>query len=114
MKEIVIKIPDEVKQAFDNAENNELKCGFYDHGGVVASAIKNGTELPKGHGRLIDADNIPVDTFFDEWDIPNAKTLIEADKEYEVEVVTHGNCVMCGKELTEGLFFCKECESKGK
>lgn len=28
------------------------------------------------------------------------------------EVITHGNCIMCGKELTEGLFFCKECEVK--
>ena len=39
---------------------------------------------------------------------------LKADNEYEVEVVTRGNCMMCGKELTEGLFFCKECESKGK
>ena len=36
------------------------------------------------------------------------------DKDYEVEVVTRGNCMVCGKELTEGLFFCKECEAKGK
>ena len=31
---------------------------------------------------------------------------------YEAEVITSGNCMMCGKELTEGLFFCKECEDK--
>ena len=31
---------------------------------------------------------------------------------YEAEVITRGNCMMCGKELTEGLFFCKECEEK--
>lgn len=37
-----------------------------------------------------------------------------ADKEYEVEVVTRCNCMMCGKELTEGLFFCKECEKAKK
>ena len=36
----------------------------------------------------------------------------EADKKYETEVITRGNCMMCGKELTEGLFFCKECEEK--
>jgi hypothetical protein len=30
---------------------------------------------------------------------------------YEAEVITRGNCMMCGKELTEGLFFCKECEA---
>lgn len=33
-------------------------------------------------------------------------------KEYEAEVITRGNCMMCGKELTEGLFLCKECEAK--
>lgn len=52
MKEIVIKIPDEAKEAFDNAENNELKGGFYDHGGFIANAIRNGKVLPKGHGNL--------------------------------------------------------------
>lgn len=31
---------------------------------------------------------------------------------YEAKVITRGNCMMCGKELTEGLFFCKKCESK--
>lgn len=34
------------------------------------------------------------------------------NKEYEAEVITRGNCMICGKELTEGLFFCKECEAK--
>lgn len=33
-------------------------------------------------------------------------------KEYEAKVITRGNCMMCGKELTEGLFFCKECGDK--
>lgn len=36
----------------------------------------------------------------------------KADKDYKAEVITRGNCMMCGKELTEGLFFCKECENK--
>lgn len=31
-----------------------------------------------------------------------------------VKVINRGNCIMCGKKLTEGLFFCKECEAKGK
>lgn len=31
---------------------------------------------------------------------------------FEAKVITRGNCVLCGKPLTEGLFFCKECESK--
>ena len=28
--------------------------------------------------------------------------------------INRGKCMLCGKELTEGLFFCKECEEKGK
>ena len=34
------------------------------------------------------------------------------DKKYEAKVITRGRCMMCGKDLTEGLFFCKECEAK--
>lgn len=33
---------------------------------------------------------------------------------YEAKVITRGNCMMCGKELTEGLFFCKECGAKAE
>lgn len=36
----------------------------------------------------------------------------KCDKEYDAKVITRGNCMICGKELTEGLFFCKECENK--
>jgi hypothetical protein len=25
-----------------------------------------------------------------------------------------GNCMMCGKELTDGIFFCKECREKAE
>lgn len=32
----------------------------------------------------------------------------------KVEAVTRGNCMICGKELTEGLFICKECEDKAR
>lgn len=60
------------------------------HNGSMASKalleyVKNGTPLPKGNGN-----------------------------KYEAKAITRGNCMMCGKELTEGLFFCKECEDKGK
>lgn len=32
----------------------------------------------------------------------------------EAEIITRGNCMFCGKELTEGLFFCKECREKAR
>ena len=49
--ELVIKIPEEtyrdiIENGFIYDEDNE----------VVTYAIKNGTPLPKGHGRLIDVD----------------------------------------------------------
>lgn len=33
---------------------------------------------------------------------------------YEAKIITRGNCMFCGKELTEGLFFCKECKEKSE
>lgn len=52
----------------------------------VVNAIKNGTILPKGHGRLIDADELldaNIDTFSQqtEFKIKFAPTIIEAEKE---------------------------------
>ena len=61
---------------------------------VFKRAIRNGIVLPKGHGRLIDADKLkPQTTYFGISDIPvevvkcstirNAPTIIKADKELE-------------------------------
>lgn len=65
----------------------------------VAEAIANGTPLPKGHGRLIDADSVnnivrPIESSDCEWAVTGetvkkliydvfdkADTIIEADKE---------------------------------
>lgn len=73
--ELLIKIPEE----------------DYKRGIVMASAIRNGTPLPKGHGRLIDADAISLDDigFFSISDYQkmvhklttSCQTIIEADKE---------------------------------
>ena len=42
------------------------------------------------------------------------RILEQEIRQYEVKAVTRGNCMMCGKELTDGLFFCEECEDKGE
>ena len=44
-------------------------------------AIRNGTPLPKGHGRLIDADErrTEIDEE-DRWVVDLAETIIKADK----------------------------------
>ena len=50
--------------------------------------IANGTPLPKGHGRLIDADALNFNADYNEpliskFDFDQAPTIIEADKEDE-------------------------------
>lgn len=37
---------------------------------------------------------------------------MQNNRKYDIKIVTRGRCMMCGKDLTEGLFFCKECEEK--
>lgn len=54
---LMIDIPEEAKLAFDNAESNDLKGCYYDHGGVIGNAIKNGVSLeerPKGEWQAVD------------------------------------------------------------
>lgn len=113
--ELVIKIPEGLKKDFEFEQWTALSCM------EMKDALMNSTPLPKGHGRLIDEERISLSGIHFETErdhammigrLNSAPTIIEADKEYEVEVVTHGNCMICEKELTEGLFFCKECEDK--
>jgi len=101
---IVIKIPEDaydylINTSFKKAPkimfNQSAKDGkhttkLFD----VIDAIKNGTPLPKGHGRLIDADRLKIDNpLYLSLDIPyvtedtveeiidHAPTILEADKE---------------------------------
>lgn len=75
--QIVIDIPEEdykfVKKQVADGITNPLKI-----------CIANGTPLPKGHGRLIDAD-VLVDGMEDDYEFCEAinatPTIIEADKE---------------------------------
>lgn len=86
--ELVIKIPEDIYQYVMNT-------GTYGHYRFnSAKAIRNGTPLPKGHGRLIDADALKMGTrvcgdrylsktslFVANKVIEQADTIIEADKE---------------------------------
>ena len=102
--ELVIKIPEECyKQiqkhifsiAYDAIKTKEEKKRVEEIFNVVL-AIKNGTPLPKGHGRLIDADKLNRKKKYcfptksgafskSEWfikadDLFSAPTIVEADK----------------------------------
>ena len=70
--ELVIKIP---KAEYELIVNDEA-CGL----NVLTRAIAKGTPLPKGHGRLIDADDID-NHIIGHVDTRSCPTIIEADKE---------------------------------
>ena len=102
---IVIDIPKEFKEHFkedrfedslarvaSDIESFGLLAGRYEQETIIMlrQAIKNVTPLPKGHGRLIDADELKKHKYHDNNRCENAvavaqidwaDTIIEADKE---------------------------------
>ena len=90
--EIVIKIDDE---DYKRIQNIDVFDGLTSR---AYSAIRNGTPLPKGHGRLIDVNDLLDDINLEDNDynrdvntgeiitlenIDRIPTIIEADKENE-------------------------------
>ena len=85
--ELIIKIPEDVfKRTVFYREFRDLNDCV-----TTIKALENGTPLPKGHGRLIDAKAYEQDVrkhYFDdstvircaEITLSNAPTIIEADK----------------------------------
>lgn len=91
--ELVVKIPDE-KDLIDKAIWRDVSDFDAEDIAIIIKAIANSTPLPKGHGRLIDADYLREDfkaskkiSFAERMDIScivdHAPTIIEADKESE-------------------------------
>ena len=85
---IVIEIPNSLYANLSKMANGSIACKR------ILDCVKNGTPLPKGHGRLIDADEIvaeatermkyPANHEYMECVIAHmklAKTIIDADKE---------------------------------
>lgn len=54
MVQVVIDIPDDV---YDECKGDVY---FPDTGGILWDAVRDGTPIPKGHGRLIDADDLDL------------------------------------------------------
>ena len=84
--ELVIKIP---KYMFEDIQDRYKHPNKGNGINLLEYAVAKGTPLPKGHGRLIDADalDIPVNIHdgFEAMDyIDGEPTIIEADKESEV------------------------------
>lgn len=86
--ELVIRIPEEIYKA-----SQILDVKYEDTVQIPLEVIANGTFLPKGHGRLIDVDELleskiqiidEVGTVMDVVEIDmidDTQTIIEADKE---------------------------------
>ena len=77
--EIVIDIPKEQYTTLNAKSQNEVTAVI--DISMLINSIRNGTPLPEGHGRLIDADalfegfsEIGIEPYI------NAPTIIEADK----------------------------------
>jgi hypothetical protein len=77
--QIVIDIPED--DYHDILQYTELKANT-EFENLMIVAIKNGTTLPKGHGRLIDADDID-NHIIGHVDTRSCPTIIEADKEVD-------------------------------
>ena len=85
--ELIVKIPEEY---YETLRKTDMIFSGQRSGktfvSVIFEAIANGTPLPKGHGRLIDAD--AVDTRYSDPEVvetlDEAPTIIEADKEREI------------------------------
>lgn len=82
--EIVINMPEEAFESVKRYYEQNQECY------ALCAYVASGTPLPKGHGRLIDADDIalideqfyvPSDYYVAESAINDAPTIIEAYKE---------------------------------
>lgn len=99
--QIVIEIPDDIyQQAINGTEYDTLSLGI-----KLRQSVQEGVVIPKGHGKLKDADKIAneINALKDNWNrygneyesgryesydyavdtIDNVDTIIEADKEGE-------------------------------
>lgn len=67
------------------AYNKCLKLVDNNDGGILGihliNAVANGTPLHKGHGRLIDADEVSKYVIIGNGDLKKCPTIIEADSE---------------------------------
>lgn len=84
--ELVIKIPEGLKSDFESEQWTALSCM------EMKNALEKATPLPKGHGRLIDADAFERRCMFDSdiedmqdviYALRDFKPVLEADKEGE-------------------------------
>ena len=87
--ELVIKVPEELLEYFAN-HNCMNEDGWFSHSSKLLNAFRNGIPLPKGHGDLIDREELKTHFIgteqgtdlevYLEPTIINAPPIIKADK----------------------------------
>lgn len=84
--QLVIELPDRIRYGIEIG----ITVNGSEASQIVLDAVKNGIPLPKGHGDLIDRNELTADYTSYDWDdyvsveqIENAKVVVEADKESE-------------------------------
>lgn len=78
--ELVIKIDEGIAKGIIDGENDTPRHIVRGFQSTIADAIKNGTPLPQGHGRLIDADDID-NHIIGHVDTRSCPTIIKAESE---------------------------------
>ena len=81
--ELIIDIPDELYKKLKTPKTVGLTEAF-DQRATLVRAIANGTPLPKGHDRLVEAKAV-IKALFAHQTIDDVPTIIEADKESDNE-----------------------------
>ena len=73
--ELVIKIPEELYEAYKDRPPMLGDAGI----DMIAQSIANGVPLPKGHGRLIDTDELKKHKYHDNNRYENAVAVAQID-----------------------------------
>ncbi len=75
--ELIIKIPEEIRLLLINGNLSDGQQTICDV--CIQKAIRNGTIIPKGHGRLIDADELKKHKYRDNDRYENAVAVAQID-----------------------------------
>lgn len=95
--QIVISISDSLYDRLIDMDIDSDTCSFNES--ALVESIKNGTPLPKGHGKLVDVKQVIMALVYrhllkddvtcgDVTKILNMATIIEADKEEKQDEIT--------------------------
>lgn len=75
---LIIDIPDRIHYAIELG----ITVNGSDASQMLIDAVKNGTPLPKGHGRLIDADELELDYDWSEYETDTGQLIVNGYQAY--------------------------------